>query len=84
MESFRLCWEEALKRDPTGGARMGMWFRIAADGSVESVKLLDTTAKDDLLVRCVNAAAKAMKFPPPEGGGHVDVTFPFLIQTTGG
>jgi hypothetical protein len=35
------------------------------------------------VARCVSKSIKKMKFPPPRGGGLVEVEYPFLFEQVG-
>ncbi len=72
---FRLCYENALRSDPTLEGTVKVKFVIGTDGEVSSASdagsdLPDATARD-----CVIRGFKNLSFPQPEGG-IVVVTYP--------
>jgi TonB family protein len=81
---MRLCWESALKLNPTTAPSLTVRFVIDPTGHVASVEPLSTNARDPEVDRCVLRAVKALVFPAPEGPGYVTVTYPFIIEITGG
>ena len=71
------CYERQLARNPELSGRMVVKFTIAATGDVESSTLQDSTLGDPRVESCVVEAVRAWKFPEPEGGGIVIVSYPF-------
>jgi hypothetical protein len=78
----RACYEHALEGWPRVEGRVTTKFRIEADGQVSS----SVTAGDEIgllgLGCCINGAVKTWRFPAPEGGGCVVVTYPFIFETS--
>lgn len=83
LGEVRTCYERlALARDPDARGRVTVNFTIGRDGSVTHATA-DRSRTADSLVRvggCIVAATKAWKFPEPEGGGSVEVTYPFVLE----
>lgn len=71
---FRLCYENALRSDPTIAGNVTVAFTIATDGSVSKVGHT-TTMSDPGTGDCVHKAFLGLSFPQPEGG-VVNVTYP--------
>jgi TonB family protein len=59
-------------------------FEIGPRGQVVSAERMGESKADPTLERCILDAVKALRFPAPEGGGYVTVTYPFLVHITGG
>ena len=55
-------------------------FIIGTKGYVASAKLHKTTLKHRATEQCILAAVRRWRFPKPEGGGIVVVTYPFLFK----
>jgi len=73
----RRCYKRALKDHPTLQGHLSPRFTIGPDGAVTVVDL-HAEGMPPELVRCVEAALKAMKFPAPADGGSVEIRYPLL------
>jgi|WetSurMetagenome_2_1015567.scaffolds.fasta_scaffold02431_5 TonB family protein len=82
VESNRLkrVYETWLKRDPSLAGQLKIKFTIMPDGSVTNVTVVSSSTKnsefDETLVRYV----KRWSFPAMEGGGPVEVVYPFVFE----
>ncbi|RLB64329.1 MAG: hypothetical protein DRI90_04805 [Deltaproteobacteria bacterium] len=80
--AMRLCYEQRLTKDPKLEGKMVVDVVIAGDGTVASVKAVESTG-DSQLDTCVVKAFKAMTFPKPKGGGVVKLKYPIRFSTAG-
>jgi TonB family protein len=71
------CYERQLARNPELGGRAVVQFTIAATGDVVASTLQDSTLGDPRVESCLVQAVRGWKFPEPEGGGIVIVSYPF-------
>lgn len=83
------CYENALERDPELGGRMIFEFTIMGDesvgGIVDGATLTeDSDFSDPDTVECVRESLMSVIFEPPEGGGTVQVTYPFVFESSDG
>jgi TonB family protein len=73
-------YESWLKRDPQLAGQLKIKFTIMPDGSVTNVTIVSSSTKnsdfDDNLVRYI----KRWVFPAMEGGGPVEVVYPFVFE----
>lgn len=82
------CYESALEEQPKLGGKLVMQFSIVGDQSVGGVvdqADVDPTSEishPDLL-ECMKESMLSLSFPPPEGGGTVSVTYPFVFASDG-
>lgn len=79
------CYEAALERDPELAGKLVFEFVIVGDedlgGIVESAKALDTsTLEEEELDYCLEQSLLSLSFEPPEAGGSVTVTYPFVFN----
>lgn len=75
---FRMCYSQALGRNPNLEGRIPVRFVIGRDGAVSNVSA--TGDFPDASVRsCVQSAFYGVSFPPPEGG-IVTVTYPLIFS----
>lgn len=81
------CYEQALERSPAAGGKVTVTFTIAGEpelgGAVEASDLVKdkTDVSDPEFTECVTETMFAAQFKPPQGGGSVEVTYPFQFAT---
>jgi TonB family protein len=80
LEEVKACYNAGLARDPKLTGRVSIQFTISPTGDVSIAAVQESTVKDADVGRCIADAAKAWKFPEPEGGGNVVVTYPFVLE----
>jgi hypothetical protein len=89
VELVRECYENALEHEPEMAGRISLEFTIVGDESVggvieEVVVGEGTTLLDPELGECVSESMASATFSPPEGGGSVQVTYPFIFEPSDG
>ncbi|MFT3706387.1 MAG: TonB family protein [Archangium sp.] len=57
-------------------------FVVDSNGKVDETTVLRSTVADKAISTCVAKAVRAMKFPPPEGGGVAIAVYPFTFDAT--
>ncbi len=80
INQVRHCYNEGLVRDPTLRGRVKVQFSIGATGKVPMAVVAETSLKDKNVGNCVAKAVKRWRFPKPDGGGTVMVTYPFVLN----
>ncbi|MEE9385837.1 MAG: AgmX/PglI C-terminal domain-containing protein [Nannocystaceae bacterium] len=60
--------------------RVAVAFVIAGTGKVGSSVVQESTLKDRVVANCIARAVKRWKFPLPEDGDNVIVTYPFTLR----
>ncbi len=76
------CYERQLSASPDLYGKVGIKFTIAGTGTVEAQRIGDTTLKNSTVEGCILQRVARWKFPTPEGGTKVLVTYPFLFKST--
>ena len=76
------CYERQLSANPDLYGKVAIKFTIAGDGTVETQRISDTTLKNATVEGCILQKVAKWKFPTPEGGTKVLVTYPFLFKST--
>ncbi len=74
------CYEQELQRDPTLSGRVVMTWVVAANGSVVSANVSETTLNNLAVENCLAARIQRWVFPEPEGGSIVRVNYPFSFH----
>jgi hypothetical protein len=81
--AFQRCYEDGLKRDPMLQGRVVVQLTIGIDGRVTNVRRDPmTTLEDTVVLDCILADYKKMRFPKPEGGA-VNVVYPVAFTAPG-
>lgn len=80
---IRFCYERELQELPGLGGKLSVAWTIGPSGSVVSAEVKESTVQNAALEACVLARVRRMQFPPPVGGGVVNVTFPWIFKHAG-
>ncbi len=75
---LRRCYERGLQLNPELWGRLLVRFMIAPTGRVQTVEIRENTV-GNAVASCFVARIRRWRFPPPEGGGMVVVTYPFVL-----
>ncbi len=78
---LRLCYENALRKDPTLQGKVTVRFAIGRDGKVMKASATGDIANPDV-ISCVGRAFEGMTFPKPDGG-IVTVSYPVVFSQNG-
>jgi hypothetical protein len=84
LSEVRNCYQERLIARPDLQGRLAVRFIIAPTGVVQLAIAQDSDLRDATTEQCIVHAVKRWSFPQPEGGGIVQVTYPFVLEQTGG
>lgn len=76
------CYERQLSANPNLYGKVSVKFTIGPSGGVETQKVSDTTLKSSSVESCILNKISYWKFPTPQGGTRVVVTYPFLFKST--
>lgn len=76
------CYERQLSADPNLYGKIAVRFTIGSLGAVETQRISETTLRSASVENCILQRVAAWKFPVPEGGTKVNVTYPFLFKST--
>jgi len=87
IEDIRRCYDSVLETDPDLGGRLVVDFEIVgepdAGGVVDDVRIAassdEAMSGHEGLTECMLDAVYSIELPPPENGGRVKVTYPFVM-----
>ena len=81
LGAIKACYERALKRNPTLSGKVVIHWTITQAGTVSGVDVEQDTLGDAEVASCIKALVARWRFPAP-AGGSVDVSFPFVFQSS--
>jgi len=79
--AIKACYERALKRNPALSGKVVLYWTITEAGTVSSIDVEQDTLNDSEVTNCIKTLVKGWRFPRP-AGGSVDVSYPFLFQSS--
>jgi TonB family protein len=75
----RRCYRKGLETDPLLTGRVVLGIHVAADGTVDSVKVVKSNGLSREVLACILSAAKGLVFDAPgTGGSQVTVPLNFI------
>lgn len=81
LPMLRACYDREVKkgqRDLAGS--VSMKFFIGPEGKVTEAKAENSTLNNAEVEGCLAKVVKKIEFPQPEGGGVVEVSYPFAFS----
>ena len=79
MNQIRYCYKRELTKNPNLGGKITVKFVIAKDGSVSKADIKSSTMSNASVESCITGRFMRFKFPEPNGGGIVIVSYPFIF-----
>lgn len=76
------CYERQLSAQPDLFGKVAVKFTIGPTGGIEARSIGDSTLKNATVEGCILQKVAGWKFPSPQGGTRVLVTYPFLFKST--
>ncbi|KHD89404.1 MAG: hypothetical protein OM95_03270 [Bdellovibrio sp. ArHS] len=83
LGQVRFCYEQALQGTPNLSGRVAMGFTIGGNGLVKSASVESSSMANKGVEDCITMRLKTWKFPVPQGGVDVKVTYPFVLRRQG-
>ena len=77
---FKACYQKELNRTRDLGGKMTVGFTIAADGTVKSTRVENSSLNNSEVESCIKSNIARLKFPAK--GGAI-VTYPFIFSQGG-
>lgn len=81
IPQFRYCYQKVLDKNANANVSgvVSMLFSIGASGHVTKAVATSRSALPSHVRGCIARVLKGIQFPPPEGGGIVEVNQPFNL-----
>jgi hypothetical protein len=83
LGQVRFCYEQGLQGDPNLNGRVAVDFTIGGNGAVKVANIGSTTMASKIIEDCIVMRLKSWKFPLPQGGVDVKVSYPFVLRRAG-
>lgn len=83
MGQVRFCYEQGLQGNPSLNGRVAIDFTISGTGTVSAASVGNTTLNSKMIEDCIVMRLKTWKFPLPQGGVNVKVSYPFNLKRAG-
>lgn len=83
LGQVRFCYEQGLQSEPNLSGRVAVAFTIGGNGVVKTASVESTTMNAKVVEDCIVMRLKTWKFPLPQGGVDVQVTYPFVLRRAG-
>lgn len=80
LSEVRFCYEQGLQKKPNLSGRVSMNFMIGPNGSVTTANVNNSSLGHAPVERCIRDRLKTWKFPQPQGGVNVKVSYPFVLR----
>ena len=80
---IRACYEVGLQAKANLGGKLSVAFKIGPDGHVVESSAQEDSLDHEKTTRCILEVVNRMEFPPPTGGGNVNVTYPWIFKAAG-
>jgi TonB family protein len=80
---IKYCYEKELSKDPGLYGKVTVLFMIDGTGRVGEALVQQTTISSQPLESCMVNHVRRWVFPAPQGGGTVQVTYPYVFKSSG-
>ncbi len=80
LNQIRYCYQRELIKNPTLGGKVVVKFVIGKTGEVSSAMTKSSTVGSEAVEGCINKRFYGFRFPEPNGGGIVVVSYPFMFS----
>ena len=80
---IKYCYEKGLSRDPSLYGKVTVLFLIDGTGRVGDALVQQSTLGSQPVEGCMIDHVRRWAFPAPQGGGTVQVTYPYVFKSSG-
>jgi TonB family protein len=84
QNEIKFCYEQELQKQPDLAGKVSVLFTIDPAGAVAEANVSETSLNNGNAENCMLSRIRRWKFPEPQGGGVVTVTFPWIFKPAGG
>jgi outer membrane biosynthesis protein TonB len=79
---IKYCYEKELTRDPALYGKVTVLFLIDGTGGVGEALVQQSTMSSEPVESCMINHVRRWVFPAPQGGGTVQVTYPYVFKSS--
>ena len=79
---IKYCYEKELTKDPSLYGKVTVLFLIDGTGRVGEALVQQTTMSSEPVESCMINRVRRWVFPAPQGGGTVQVTYPYVFKSS--
>ncbi|MFT3709246.1 MAG: AgmX/PglI C-terminal domain-containing protein [Archangium sp.] len=83
QNQIRFCYESELNKTPDLAGKVTIAWTIDGTGAVSIAQVAESGLRNETVENCILQRVKAWKFPEPQGGQEVSITFPWVFQVAG-
>jgi hypothetical protein len=83
LGQVRFCYEQGLQGDAALNGRVAVDFTIGGNGLVKAASVGNSSLNSKIVEDCIVMRLKTWKFPLPQGGVDVKVSYPFVLRRAG-
>lgn len=83
LGQIRFCYEQGLQGTPSLAGRVAVDFTIGGNGLVKTASVASSSLGSKIVEDCIVLRLKSWKFPLPQNGVDVKVSYPFVLRRAG-
>ncbi len=83
QNEIKFCFEQELQKNADLSGKVAVAFTIDPAGAVADASVAETSLNNSNAENCMLSRIRRWKFPEPQGGGVVSVTFPWIFKPAG-
>jgi TonB family protein len=83
QNEIKFCYEQELQKNASLAGKVAVMFTIDPAGAVAEANVSESSLSNNNVESCMMARIRRWKFPEPQGGGVVNVSFPWIFKPAG-
>ncbi|MBI3183829.1 MAG: TonB family protein [Myxococcales bacterium] len=83
QNEIKFCYEQELQKVPDLAGKVAVVFTIDPAGAVSEANVSESSLGSANAENCMLSRIRRWKFPEPQGGGVVTVSFPWVFKSAG-
>jgi TonB family protein len=83
QNEIKFCYEQELQKNAALGGKVAVAWTIDPAGAVSESNVSESSIGNANVESCIVQRIRRWKFPEPQGGGVVSVTFPWIFKAAG-
>ncbi len=83
QNEIKFCFEQELQKNPALAGKVAVAWTIDPSGAVSEANVSESSMGNANVESCIEQRIRRWKFPEPQGGGVVNVTFPWIFKAAG-